>query len=598
MSRPPSIQEDDTSSAVGTTDVLLLSCPTKNVDYPGLALPILAGSLQTNGLKVLALDLNAEMRHSLMSGSRISELCENLLPLLSRSLFSNSNMQAKCMLLVNWIKCLRDQGISVEDIASAREQMLARQYQELLSSPKGFDACLSVFYVSRCLHYLFYLYVTNPKVLKIAGFDDPIDQDILRIMNIIARSRPSLIGLSVMDIQRPFSMYVAARIREHFNIPIVIGGPDPTKFAPAYLRSYPQIDYVLIREAEETLPSLAQFISSRRDLVKYIPNLYYREGGNICHSHQRSQAPEHAVKPDYSVLPLRLYLIPALPIQASRGCVWAKCNFCVHWQTYSQRVERPASDVADDILSARNSFGIRLFHFTDDELPLKLGSEIAKRLETTCPDVKWLSYARSEESFNRDVFELWHSGGCRILEWGFESASQCLLDRMNKGTQIPIMLNNIKDSSSAGILNKLFAFHGYPGETDSELEATLDVLSDLAFSRQIRLFFPIRNRFELLSGARIFDDMLANPNIYGMIRRPRGRFSIRGEMPLNPSDYERKLAMIKTFSENMALLQSQRRVYFTDDENVTLDLQVIDLIESGITPTYSPIGIREREPGA
>jgi len=389
-------------------------------------------------------------------------------------------------------------------------------------------------------------------------------------------------------------MYVAARIKEYFNIPIVAGGPDPTKFAPAYLQSYPQIDYVLIREAEETLPMLAHSINTNRECVKYVPNLYYREGVSISHSQMRLQAAEQSIRPDYSVLPLGLYLVPALPIQASRGCIWAKCNFCVHWQTYSQRVERSASTVVDDIQYIRKTFGIRLFHFTDDELPLKLGSDIAQQLRTSCPDVKWLSYARSEEGFNREVFELWYSGGCRVLEWGFESGSQQLLNRMNKGVQLPVMLNNIRDSSATGILNKLFAFHGYPGETDADLSATLKVISELALTHQIRLFFPIRNRFELLWGSRVFDDMLANPRVYGRIRLPRGRFSIRGEFPVKSADYESKLVMIKAFSEDMANLQAQRRVYLTDDENVTLDLQVIDIIENGTELSYSPFGSTEQ----
>ena len=570
-----------------SADMVLISCPTKNVDYPGLALPVLVGALRTADRACLVIDLNAETRNQLMSEKTLIHLRNIVLPSLAKTLFSHPVMQNNAVLLLNWLKSLEESDITVADIARARDKMLSREYKSLLSSAEEFEACLSVFHISRCLHNIFDLYVSCPWMFSVHGIEDPIEQAISRALACIAKAQPVLIGLSVLDIQRVFSMYMAKRIHDEFSIPIVIGGADATKFPASYLNYYPYIDYVLVREAEETLPMLLGMMPRRADIVKFVPNVYYRNGSSISHSQLRYQSPQTITSPDFSALPLHLYLIPALPVQASRGCAWAKCKFCVHWQTYSQRIDRPAMDVVRDIQEAHDKYGVCLFHFTDDELNVELGSEIASELPSKCPNVRWLSYARFSAKFSRSVFNLWYAGGCRIIEWGFESASQRILDAMNKGTKFDIAMRNIKDAASAGIMNKLFAFHGYPTETATDLAHTLSILSDLAQKGQVRFFFPVRNRFELLWGSQAFDEALCDDSFCGRIRIPRGKFSIRAESAVESSEEQQKVTWLHTFLNEMRQLQKDCRVYSVDDENVTLDLLVVNLLEKGLEVAYT-----------
>jgi hypothetical protein len=243
--------------------------------------------------------------------------------------------------------------------------------------------------------------------------------------------------------------------------------------------------------------------------------------------------------------------------------------------------------VVRDICIARKQFGVKLFHFTDDALSVDQGCAIANQLRSCCSDVRWLTYAKAGDDFSKEVFDLWYAGGCRVIEWGFESGSQAVLDRMDKGVRLDSVIQAIKLASQAGIVNKLFAFHDYPGETTADLCDTLAILSELATNKEIRLFFPVRNKCELLWGSALFDQSaLRLERIFDRVRVPRGRFSIRAEGITKDAASHAKHEMLERFGQSMTHLQSQRRIYSTDDDNVTLDLLTISLQESGIETKY------------
>ena len=580
-------------------DIVLISCPNRNIDYPGLAIPALAGALRARGFGCQAIDMNVLIRDRMITVDVMEALKYQVLPFIGRTLHSHSLMQARSQSLINSLNYYSSHGISIPAIQLAKERMQKREYDELLASKEGFDACLAVFEVSRCLNNILELYLACPWMFTAVGVEDPVEYELTHCLRCIAESRPSVIGFSVLDIQRAFSMFVAHRIRSVFDTPIVIGGPDPTKFAPDYLNNYAQVDYVIVREAENTLPMFIQLNAERQDAIRCVPNLYYRDGNTISHSQLRYQSPQLCTSAHYPILPLERYLIPAVPIQASRGCDWARCNFCVHWQTYGQHIERSAEAIIEDISIARNECGIKLFHFTDDAMPVDLGTDISQRLSSSFPDVRWLSYARFDSAFSKQILQDWYAGGCRVLEWGFESASQDLLNLMNKGIKLDTMTANINEAASAGILNKLFAFHGYPGESVSDLAHTLEILAQMAREGIIRLFFPVKNRFELLCGSPIFDIALVDTSIAGKIRLPRGIFSIRAEMTkMDNSVLRQKTKLIADFASEMKELRLNDRVFLTDDENVTLDLQVIELLEQGAVPWCTSIRLSRSRKGA
>jgi hypothetical protein len=65
-------------------------------------------------------------------------------------------------------------------------------------------------------------------------------------------------------------------------------------------------------------------------------------------------------------------------------------------------------------------------------------------------------------------------GGCRMLLFGLESASERMIRRMVKGTQLGQMSRILSASARAGIWNHVFFFFGFPGETMDDAQETVN----------------------------------------------------------------------------------------------------------------------------
>ena len=68
--------------------------------------------------------------------------------------------------------------------------------------------------------------------------------------------------------------------------------------------------------------------------------------------------------------------------------------------------------------------------------------------------------------------------GCKYLLWGLESASQRVLDLMDKGTKPEDVSKLMKNAHAAGIANHVFMICGFPTETEDEFAQTIKFLDD------------------------------------------------------------------------------------------------------------------------
>lgn len=308
-----------------------------------------------------------------------------------------------------------------------------------------------------------------------------------------------------------------------------------------------------------------------------IPGISYRdEQRRLRYARHKPVELSDLPSPDFRGLPLHLYLTPALPVQASRGCYWQKCRFCIHWDTYCDFRVRDPGMVVHDIKTLLRQHGTRYFHFTDDCLPVPHARRLAKLIREGGVNIRWLSYFRLEDDLDENVLkELWDAGG-RVLEMGLESASERMLTLMNKHISINVADRIVRDAASVGLLVKLFMFHGFPGETAVDAEKTVRFTEEHILARRIRPFLPLRNRFELLRGSEVYESVRSGKE--DMIARywlPSGLFGIRAEYELRNEEMPTR-DLISGFVERTRCYMREKRIYNTDDENVMLDLLVLD----------------------
>ena len=559
-----------------TVDVLLLSTPNKNIDYPGLSLPALTAALRQRGISVEQHDLNVKMRDEILTAAGLSGLLESTLPSYAER-FRGSEVELRRLVsLYEFLRTLRaEEGFQALEDTKRRAQ--ARDYRWVFESDARFRQFLSLFKINRALHYLFDIAVT----MSYQHVDDYLTEKLRvaldGVRDEVLAKNPTIVGFSVLDIQRKFTLRTIEAIRQDFRGKIVVGGADPTRFPREYMEWFEAIDAVFYREAENSLPLYVESLEGPSCVTTKIPGVFCRDDqGRVCSSRHQPVVLSELPSPDFRGLPLNLYLTPALPVEASRGCYYHRCTFCIHWDTYFDFRTRDPAKVVDDMRALASQHGTKFFHFTDDCLPVPNALRLAKLIRESGLNIRWLSYFRLEDALDKNALkDVWDAGG-RVLEMGLESASDRMLTLMNKNISVEVADRIVKDAASIGLLVKLFMFHGYPGETLADAERTVRFTEEHIIARRIRPFLPLRNRFELLRGSQVYESVRSGRE--EMIARywlPSGLFSIRAEYELS-SEEDPTRDLISGFVERIRRYMREKKIYNTDDENVMLDLLILD----------------------
>jgi anaerobic magnesium-protoporphyrin IX monomethyl ester cyclase len=191
----------------------------------------------------------------------------------------------------------------------------------------------------------------------------------LKLASEINGLRPSLVGFTLYDITAESTCRTLSLLRLAYHGPIVIGGYTPTFHAEDILRGWSEVDFVVLREGEEAIVKLMQYLEGRRP-IEDVPNLVYRSNNKICFNREGSLV-------DVRLLPWPRRLWPesgdVTPIVTRRGCL-SRCSFCSMVPFYDPSLGslvrwREPGDVAEEIGFCIDH-GSREFMFYDDDFGL------------------------------------------------------------------------------------------------------------------------------------------------------------------------------------------------------------------------------------
>jgi hypothetical protein len=124
----------------------------------------------------------------------------------------------------------------------------------------------------------------------------------------------------------------------------------------------------------------------------------------------------------------------------------------------------------------KRTYGAEEIFFSDEALTPRTLRELSQILKRDGVPLLWGGCARFERPIASDLLRLMHEGGCRMILFGLESASEAIMQRMLKGTQLDHMHRILQESTAAGIWNHTFFFFGFPGETLDDAQKTVNFL--------------------------------------------------------------------------------------------------------------------------
>jgi anaerobic magnesium-protoporphyrin IX monomethyl ester cyclase len=239
------------------------------------------------------------------------------------------------------------------------------------------------------------------------------------------------------------------------------------------------IDSAVIFGGEVPLLRLAEAIEGDGNLSS-VPNLIYKDGGRIRVNERKP--PEKIADlpvPDFHGLRLDRYLAPklVLPLLSARGCYYGRCAFCnVGYGESESFSQMRAEQLVEQMIHLQETYGVRHIFFADEAITPRNLRHMSPLLEALGTPVHWGGCIRFEKVISKELLESMGRGGCRMLLFGLETASEPIIQRMVKGTELEHMSRILYESAEAGIWNHTFFFFGFPGETMDDAQATVNFL--------------------------------------------------------------------------------------------------------------------------
>lgn len=185
-------------------------------------------------------------------------------------------------------------------------------------------------------------------------------------------------------------------------------------------------------------------------------------------------------------------------IMPGRGCPFP-CRYCASAQTRVQY--RSGEDVRHELEHLIERYGIEGFAVVGNDFILSRSNvfDICERIQDL--NLSWATLSRVDR-VDRDVLAAMRRAGCYELEFGMESGSQRILDAMDKRATVEQVRSALRASHDAGIKNKVFLVHGFPGEDMASTEETMRLLDELTpYIERTSLF-----RFVPLPGTYVYNN--------------------------------------------------------------------------------------------
>jgi len=335
---------------------------------------------------------------------------------------------------------------------------------------------------------------------------------------------PDLVGISITYHTQILPGLTLARLLREAqpNLPIYLGGAILSEIADVLLRNEVLFEIVngfVVGEGETALLTLADAHEKSASLAK-VPNLVYTDEQEnvLCNNLGFVEDLSTLPTPDYEGLPLDKYLSPHRLgyLASSRGCYWNRCAFCTSPNALGRNGyrQRRLEQVAEDMLRLRERHGMELFFFCDDCFAPRRMARLAEWLIAAQAPVQWIAETRLDGQLTPELCALLARGGCKHLVFGLESASQRVLDLMDKGVKIDVVSDILHNCYQVGIGAVLMTFVNFPTETREEAEATVDFLAKVSPI----ISFATLSCFMLMKGSAV----AASPEKFGIhtVHRP------------------------------------------------------------------------------
>jgi radical SAM superfamily enzyme YgiQ (UPF0313 family) len=223
-----------------------------------------------------------------------------------------------------------------------------------------------------------------------------------------------------------------------------------------------------------------------------------------------------------------IYTYPRGPvgtIAASRGCPF-HCKFC-DTSTFGAAVRAYSPQkVFEQMVYLKERWGVNHILFVDDLFvaSAKRTKELCRLIIESRLKMTWTCSARVD-CVRPELLKIMKKAGCWEIEFGLESGSNELLQKMEKQARVERGEQAVKWTHEAGIRTKGLFMLGYPGENKTTIELTKQYVKRLPMHvMNLSKFTPYPGSpiYQEIYGTKIRDDHWERMNGMNFVYAPDG----------------------------------------------------------------------------
>ncbi|MAE68971.1 MAG: B12-binding domain-containing radical SAM protein [Gemmatimonadetes bacterium] len=167
----------------------------------------------------------------------------------------------------------------------------------------------------------------------------------------------------------------------------------------------------------------------------------------------------------------------------ARDCQWGRCTFCSWTTTYNNFRTQKHTKLLDEVGHLIENYGVKEVFDDSGNFPTgkwtydfcrgMIERGYSDEILFTC-NMKFDLLVK-----HPDLIDLMVEAGFRKVKSGLESASQATLDMLDKNIKVEDIVEGCKMASRAGLDVQLTIMVGYPWETKSDAQRTVDLAREL-----------------------------------------------------------------------------------------------------------------------
>lgn len=303
----------------------------------------------------------------------------------------------------------------------------------------------------------------------------------------VLRAAPALVVVSTTQLDRWQNpdldlSEVFALIEGLEGFPVMVEGTHGT-VTPDWVFGKCRAQWVVRGEPEITTLEAVRAIRAGGDLSA-VPGLSWRTPAGIrSNPDRRFDEPLDGYPfPAYGDLPMRLYrytlddLPPPFSLMlTSRGCP-ISCTFCLKAMMPKGIRFRTPSNVVEEMRHLA-AMGIRSVYFQDWEFAANRSraKEVCRAIAAAGLSLRWGCSCRVAD-LDDALVELMVAARCVVVNVGFETGSQRMLDSVGKHVKIPQVEAGLAACRRHGLRIRFFGLVNLPGETPETIAESADFL--------------------------------------------------------------------------------------------------------------------------